>query len=170
MPIRIDQLRNAAPRWSFNGSIRDAVQAKRLGMSTAFLSHSHQDRFLAIGLAQLLNEAGWRVYIDWQDEEMPASPNRETATRIQREISETDYFLFLATANSISSRWCPWEIGFADGVKKLDRILMIPTVEGWTTHGNEYLDLYRRVDFSTLGTLSVWQPGTNYGGVSVKSL
>lgn len=170
MPIRTDQLRSAAPRWSFNGSIRGAVQAKRLGMSTAFLSHSHQDRFLAIGLAQLLNEAGWRVYIDWQDEEMPASPNRETATRIQREISESDYFLFLATANSMSSRWCPWEIGFADGVKNLDRILMIPTFDGWTTHGNEYLDLYRRVDVSTIGTLSVWEPGTNYGGVSVRNL
>lgn len=170
MPIRIDQLRNAANRRSFSTNIRGAHHAKSLGMSTAFLSHSHHDRLLAMGLAQLLEDAGWRVYIDWQDDSMPETPNQETAARIKGKIVESDYFLFLATANSMASRWCPWEIGYADGMKISDRILMVPTIDGWTTYGNEYLDLYRTVDFSTVGNLSVWKPGTLSGGMSVRSL
>ncbi|SBV32687.1 protein of unknown function [uncultured Sphingopyxis sp.] len=38
---------------------------------------------------------------------------------------------------------------------------------GGTTHGIEYLDLYRRVDFSTLNRLAAWRPGTDNGVVLV---
>lgn len=58
---------------------------------------------------------------------MPEEPNRETAGRIQAAIRNSDVFLFLATENSMSSRWCPWELGYADGVKPLDSIAVVPT-------------------------------------------
>lgn len=51
---------------------------------------------------------------------MPERPNKETAQRIQGKIREIDYFLFLATENSGASRWCPWEIGYADSQKPAD--------------------------------------------------
>ena len=73
------------------------------------------------------------------------------------------FFLFLATANSMASRWCPWELGYADGHKSLDRIAIVPTFDGTTTHGNEYLQLYRRVDVTNAGEL-LWVPaGSNQG-------
>jgi len=125
---------------------------------------------LAKGMTQLLTEAGWRIYIDWQDAEMPETPNRETAQRIQQKIVDLEYFLFLATSNSMSSRWCPWEIGYADGKKDIDRILVIPTTDGVRTYGNEYLQLYRRVDLSDKGALAVWQPGQHTNGVLIKNL
>jgi hypothetical protein len=107
----------------------------------------------------MLAEAGWRIYVDWADVEMPDTPNRETAKRIQQKIIELDWFLFLATANSMSSRWCPWEIGYADGKKHIDQIFIVPTQDGQKTHGNEYLQLYRRIDFATTGQLGTWRPG-----------
>jgi hypothetical protein len=83
---------------------------------------------------------------------MPERPTRRTAERIQEKIRGCNVFLFLATSNSMSSRWCPWEIGYADGVKRVDSILVIPTQDGWgTVYGNEYLQLYRHLDFAPIG-------------------
>src|SRR5262245_27456812 len=145
MPLAIDALRAAGVRPRIPMA-RTLNAARALNLKTAFLCHSHRDTELAQGLVALLLEAGWRVYVDWQDTEMPDTPNRETAKRIQQRIVELDYFLFLATSNSMSSRWCPWEIGYADGKKHIDRILVVPTRDGVKTHGNEYMQLYRRID------------------------
>lgn len=169
MAIRIDALRSAATRQAAFVA-RSLNEARTLGVKTAFLCHSHHDANLAKGLVQLLSDAGWRVYIDWQDTEMPNTPNRETAQRIKQKIIDLEYFLFLATPNSMASRWCPWEIGYADGKKQLDRILIVPTEDGAQTHGNEYLQLYRRVDLSDRNELAVWLPGQNTNGVLVKNL
>jgi len=169
MAIRIDTLRAAAtrPRAVVARTLNEALS---LGIKTAFLCHSHHDADLAKGMVQLLTEAGWRIYIDWQDAKMPETPNRETAQRIQQKIVDLEYFLFLATSNSMSSRWCPWEIGYADGKKHIDRILVIPTIDGARTHGNEYLQLYRRVDLSDKDELAVWQPDQHTNGVLIRNL
>ena len=59
----------------------------------------------------------------------------------------------------MASRWCPWELGFADGKKSLDSILIVPTSEGTSIHGNEYLSLYRHIDHNSLGHLVVRAAG-----------
>jgi hypothetical protein len=169
MAIRIDALRSAATRQR-TVVASSLNEARTLGVKTAFLCHSHHDASLAKGLVQLLSDAGWRVYIDWQDAQMPETPNRETAQRIKQKIVDFEYFLFLATPNSIASRWCPWEIGYADGKKQIDHILVVPTTDGVQTHGNEYLQLYRRVDLSDKNELAVWQPGQSNNGVLAKNL
>ena len=111
-----------------------------------FLSHAHQDRTLATGVAGMLGSMGISVYIDWLDKAMPPSPNRVTAQKLKKKIEDCDLFLFLCTKNSKASRWCPWEIGYADGVMDIDRIVMVPFHEGNDLSGNEYLHLYRRLD------------------------
>jgi len=169
MPITFDELRAAAaqPRITkFADSIDDA---RRRGVRTAFLCHSHKDAQLAEGLVALLARHGWRLYVDWKDAEMPERPNRGTAERIQGRIVECNYFLFLATGNSTQSRWCPWEIGYADGKKSLDDIFVVPTQDSFATYGNEYLDLYRRVDFSDMRKLGAWRPKETHG-ILVESL
>jgi hypothetical protein len=169
MPIRTDTLRAAAQRTKTFGP-RTLTEARTQGAKTAFLCHSHRDADLAKGLVHFLAEAGWSVYIDWEDATMPDKPNRETATKIQQKIKELHYFLFLATANSVASRWCPWEIGYADGQKPLSQILIVPTTDGSSTHGNEYLQLYRRVDLGAQGSVEVWQPGQIYASTPIRSL
>jgi hypothetical protein len=136
---------------------------------TAFLCHGHRDSALAEGLQALLAEQGVALYIDWQDATMPPEPNRETAARLQQRIKASDWFLFLATANSMASRWCPWELGYADGQKPLDRIAIVPTSDGRSAHGNEYLQLYRRVDASSAGDL-LWVPAGSNQGQYVRSV
>lgn len=162
--ISIDSLRSASYRRSqFNVHAKSVQQAKSVGQSTIFLCHSHQDRTLALGFAQLLQDAGCRVYIDWLDSEMPGKPNKETAARIQLKIKENEYFVYLATENSSKSRWCPWEIGYSDGVKVMDRLIIAPTRDRSNTYGQEYLDLYRRIEFSSDGQLAVFDPNMTNG-------
>jgi len=135
------------------------ANASYLGV-TAFLCHSHLDAELAKGIVHLLSDNGWDVYIDWEDSSMPSVPNKETAKKIQGKIESMKYFLFLATENSMSSRWCPWEIGYANGKKPIDNVLIIPTSERGKSHGNEYLELYRRLDQDFNGRVGVFNPGS----------
>jgi len=131
-----------------------------LRQQTAFLCHSHKDKDLVAGVAVLLKESGWDLYIDWTDSSMPETPDRETATKIKQRIDGMRHFLFLATQNSMTSRWCPWEIGFADSKKGPENVLVIPTSdEGGRFYGNEYLQLYPRIDMNGLSGLAMWRPG-----------
>lgn len=158
MPISQNDLRTAAQRTP----LRKAL-ARTANQRTAFLCHSHKDSVLAEGLQVLLREQGVDLYIDWKDASMPEQPNRETAERLRGQIVASDWFLFLATSNSATSRWCPWELGYADGRKPLERIAVVPTRDGSTTHGNEYMQLYRRLDVSDIGQLLWVPPGSNQG-------
>jgi hypothetical protein len=169
MTISINELRSASYRFSSTKTCT-LNESRALGYKTAFLCHSHKDQELVKGLVILLQEAGWRIYIDWTDTSMPETPNRQTAANIKRRIEDHHFFLYLATSNSMSSRWCPWEIGYADGKKQIDQILIIPTSDGTRTHGNEYLQLYRRIEFSNLRKLGVWQPGDTNNGVLLENL
>lgn len=157
MPIEISNLRMAASRYR-SQLARNLTEARQGNVQTAFLCHSHKDEVLVEGLIVLLQEAGWHVYVDWKDASMPETPNKETARNIRHRIEQSNYFLFLATPNSLASRWCPWEIGVADGRKAYDNIFVIPTRNGNNHYGNEYVELYRRIDLSVGGKLATWMP------------
>lgn len=163
MPLSYSQLRGAAQRRE-SSLAKSLHEARQSGLKTAFLCHSHKDRTLVEGMVNLLLSSGWRIYVDWMDTTMPDRPNQVTAQKIKAKIEQCHYFLFLATGNSMGSKWCPWEIGYADGMKEIDNILIIPTRDDYGTHhGSEYLDLYRRIDVSDRDFLAAWRPGEQYG-------
>lgn len=146
MAIGIRTLRAAGSRPGQVTIAKSLNEARQRRQQTAFLCHSHRDDVLAQGLQNLLTENGWNVYIDWQDTDMPETPTKETAAAIKKKIAERDWFLFLATPESVRSRWCPWEIGYADSVKSDGDILIIQTEDdSGNFYGNEYLQLYRKI-------------------------
>lgn len=162
--INQSTLRGYRPGHATYGREKIVADARRRGEQTAFLSHSHKDAALAESLQAFLQSQGWEVYIDWQDTEMPDKPTRDTARIIKNKIVSLDWFLYLATENSANSRWCPWEIGFADEKKDIDRIIIIPTKDSYGRHyGNEYLQLYRHIYITTDGSYAVFEPGTKQG-------
>jgi hypothetical protein len=176
MPISQRVLRGAASRVGRKVVAKSFNEAISKSKKTAFLCHSHKDQILAKGLQTLLAEDGWDVYIDWEDDEMPASPTKETANNIKQKIKRVDWFLFLATPNSTGSRWCPWEIGYADAVKANENILIVPTSDDsgrW--YGNEYLQLYKKIDdasnkYSNRSGFAVFKIGQNSGATWVSDL
>src|SRR3546814_5073815 len=97
-----DLKRAAARNYALN------QRTKGYWQKTGFLCHSHKDREMALGLQQWLKEHGLDLYIDWQDASMPETPDGTTAGRIRTMIRNADVFLFLATSDSLTSRWCPW--------------------------------------------------------------
>lgn len=170
MPVSIAELSAAASRFYKTSVIKSINEALAKSKQTAFLCHSHKDEKLAEGLQVLLAENGWDLYVDWKDHEMPERPNKETAMKIKQRIVDMDWFLFLATPKSTQSRWCPWEIGFADSKKPHDRILIIPTVDSEKWYGNEYLHLYRNIEKASGGGLAAFPAAQSSGGILLKSL
>ncbi|WP_210259612.1 toll/interleukin-1 receptor domain-containing protein [Rhizobium sophorae] len=161
MAMAIDQsdIRSSA---SYSTVRKSASDGRRENKRTAFLCHSHVDADLAKGLQGYLHRKGWEVYIDWEDHTMPERPDRRTAEKIQGKIRDLEMFFFLATQNSMASRWCPWEIGYADGVKDLNRILVIQTRDSrGVTHGNEYLQLYRHLNDTQSGGIGHFDAAGN---------
>jgi TIR domain len=159
MPVKQSELLAAARASTKTITLTEALAHH---IRTAFLCHSHLDRDLATGLVKAFAQQQIDVYVDWADQSMPEKPNRTTAEKIQKKIRSCDRFLFLATANSMRSRWCPWEIGFADGVKPITSILIIPTQDSTGSHGNEYLELYRRLD-GPVGALKLYEAASAQG-------
>ena len=156
-------------------SLRQAIyETEQEKHRSAFLCHSHKDEVLVEGLLGLFEENQITLYIDWKDHTMPDIPNAKTARIIQKKILSRDLFLFLATANSKTSRWCPWEIGYADSSKK--HIYIISTTDNYNTYGNEYLQLYPRIDegidkLRGSTGLAIFEPGETAGSwASVNNL
>jgi hypothetical protein len=173
--IKIRTLKSAATRSGQVVVSKSLHEAASRHEQTAFLCHSHEDKELAKGLQVLLKENGWDIYIDWLDNDLPSSPEKETAEKIKSKINQTDWFLFLATSNSTASRWCPWEIGYADAVKSYEKILIIPTEDdsGWW-YGNEYLQLYNQITdaSNSIGKTgyAVFRPKSSQSGMWVENL
>lgn len=173
MPIKLSTIRYNASnlRKSASSPARTISEAKAKGLQTAFLCHSHKDKDLVLGVKNLLLDSGWQVYVDWADSSLPDTPDSETAFKIKHKINDLNLFLFLATHNSVTSRWCPWEIGYADGKKPWDNIIIIPTEDDFGKwHGSEYLQLYKKLDEAQSGGLAVWRPGQHNNGTWVKDL
>jgi len=159
MALLLESLDRAALRSVPANIPKSYDEARRLRKSTAFLSHSHLDARRAKGLQTVLAEQGWEVFIDWDHLTLDQRPTRETVEFLQRAILDRDWLIYLATPNASKSRWCPWEIGFADGKKSLHAIVVVETSDGNATYGSEYLHLYRSIREPTGGHLKIFEAG-----------
>jgi TIR domain len=110
---------------------------------TVFLSHKHDEKEILKKVIELLKNNGANIYIDWQDDKMPDSTNGETANLIKNQIRTNQKFIFVASNGAINSKWCNWELGYADSLKYDKNIALMPITKNdgsWT--GNEYLQIY----------------------------
>jgi hypothetical protein len=112
-------------------------------LGNIFLSHSHIDKTIVNKISLLFDKINTELYIDWLDKSMPEKTNIETATTIKNKINNSKKFLFLATYHGLRSRWCNWELGIADALKKSSNLAILP-IESKSVNwrGSEYLQLY----------------------------
>ena len=116
-----------------------------------FLSHSYLDRKRIVSLVELFNSAGYSVYVDWlEDPKMDRSKvNVSTAYTLRERMESSSCLAYIATSNTTSSKWCPWELGYADGTKG-GRCCIFPIMENTNSYqGQEYLGLYPYLDYDT---------------------
>lgn len=116
-----------------------------------FLSHSSLDKKLVLTLVDLFNEAGYSVYVDWiEDSQLDRdNVNKDTAQTLRDRMKFSKGLAYVATSNSTSSKWCPWELGYFDG-KNNSRCCILPIMESNTFQGQEYLGLYPYISYSKI--------------------
>lgn len=117
-----------------------------------FLSHSSLDHDEVLNLIQLFNQCGYSVYVDWiYDSQLNRSDvSKETAKLIRIRMGQSKGLSYLATSNSASSKWCPWELGYFDGMSENSRCCILPVLSynASSYDGQEYLGLYPYLDYS----------------------
>ena len=112
-----------------------------------FISHSFSDKELISGLYHLFIKAGYKVYIDWIDDKGldRSRVTSDTAALIKKRINASTGTTYVSTSNSTSSKWCPWELGVADGMK--GKVCILPVMES-SFKGQEYLGLYPYLEYA----------------------
>ncbi len=117
-----------------------------------FLSHSISDADLVLGIKNLLEERGLKVYVDWEtDSQLDRSKvNPETADLLRRRMKQSKSLMYLATESASSSKWMPWELGYFDGLRG-GQVAVMPLLDNETDSfkWQEYLGLYPTVTKDT---------------------
>lgn len=117
-----------------------------------FLSHSIADAEIVLGIKQLLEESGLKIYVDWvEDAQLDRrAVTKESASVLRQRMRQSKSLIYLASENSSSSKWMPWELGYFDGFKP-DGVAIMPVLDSPTDafKGQEYLGLYPIVQKNT---------------------
>jgi hypothetical protein len=130
-----------------NARAENQVRRSLPNRIVVFLSHSHEDADIILPAINFLLSTGVTVYVDWLDDDMPKITSSQTAERIKTKIMECSHFVVLLTENSRNSKWVPWELGFADGKKRIHNIGILPIKRSSYTgdyefSGLEFMSLY----------------------------
>lgn len=127
-------------------SERASLQRNDYKQYDIFLSHSFLDAEIIFGLAKLLEEAGFLVFVDWI--EAPGLDRTkvvpETAEYLRQAMKRSASLLYAVSDNASSSKWMPWELGYSDGLHSRVAIAPISDFENAADsyQGQEYLGLY----------------------------
>ena len=133
-----------------------------------FLSHSHHDRKFVEDAQKFFALFGVDLYVDWLDPEMPSFTSPETAARLKAKIKGCHRFVVLASNNAGTSKWVPWELGYADSIKTMAKIAIFGIADNSNNwNGNEYIGIYPRISQAENGLPYVYAAGSNTNGIAL---
>ena len=113
-----------------------------------FLSHSHKDHEFLPGVISILEAHGGRVYVDDLDTSLPNVTSPATAAILKKRIAQHKKFVAFVTNHTKDSRWVPWELGLADGLRTHRNTAVFPATTSpasasWAEV--EYYGLYDKI-------------------------
>ncbi|QIK79045.1 toll/interleukin-1 receptor domain-containing protein [Sphingomonas piscis] len=110
-----------------------------------FLSHSILDKELIAGAKLALEERGLSVYVDWiTDPQLDRTRvSTGTASHLRRRMRQCQMLVYVHSENAAVSKWCPWELGYFDGMRR-GNVFIMPVASNikYGFEGQEYLGLY----------------------------
>lgn len=114
-----------------------------------FISHSFLDKKLILTLLDMFNKSDYSVYVDWLDDPNLDRNNvtSNTASIIKNRIMQCKGLSYIATANIVNSKWCPWELGLADGLHSGKACILPILKEGNSFRGTEYIGIYPYIEY-----------------------
>lgn len=136
-------------RSNVEAQLRKSAQTSTSTAFDVFLSHSFLDAEVILGVKELLEAEGLRVYVDWvEDAQLDRTQvNSRTAERLRLRMRHSRSLIYAASATSSESKWMPWELGYFDGFKP-GHVAILPLVKsaGDSFPGQEYLGLYPYIE------------------------
>lgn len=124
-------------------------RTKALSHYDIFLSHSKMDAELVQGAKVALENYGLTVYVDWIDDPQldRSTVSSNTADVLRKRMKMSRSLVYAHTINSALSKWCPWELGYFDGMRG-GNVFVLPIADVATTgfSGQEYIGLYPYLD------------------------
>jgi hypothetical protein len=116
-----------------------------------FLSHSYNDAMAILGLKELFESLGLKVFVDWDEEHFADREkiDSERANDLRTQMRSCKTLIFVTSINSQDSIWMPWELGYFDGYKGKVAIMPLNPLEKIVDefYGQEYLGIYPYINF-----------------------
>jgi hypothetical protein len=114
-----------------------------------FFSHSILDAQVILGVKELLEAEGLRIYVDWiEDAQLNRSRvTAKTADVLRTRMRHSQSLIYATSTASSQSKWMPWELGYFDGFRP-GFVAILPLVQssGDDFTGQEYLGLYPYIE------------------------
>ncbi|MER8962735.1 MULTISPECIES: hypothetical protein [unclassified Mesorhizobium] len=126
----------------------EVATAKTKTSFDIFLSHSTSDAEIILGVKGVLEDYGKTVYVDWlEDPQLDrANVTAANAEVIRMRMRQCKSLVYVHTANSGSSKWMPWELGYFDGFNGAVAVLPVTQNHQTSYDGQEYLGIYPYLD------------------------
>lgn len=86
-----------------------------------FISHNSLDEDKIIDFYKAINHYGYVAYIDWVNDKFDLKRqwcNASTVHVIKKRIEQSKVFIIFLSESTLTSQWCPWELGYADALGK----------------------------------------------------
>lgn len=114
-----------------------------------FLSHSSEDAEVIYGVKKMIEALDLTVYVDWVDDPQldRSKVTTKTAAVLRARMRACSSLVYAHSANSSSSSWMPWELGYFDGFRP-NQVWILPLVSTYDSEfkKQEYLGLYPPVE------------------------
>lgn len=111
-----------------------------------FLSHSSGDYKVLAGVVLILQDHGYSVYADWNDNALDCNHvTPQTAAILKERMAKCRCLIYAFSENATHSKWMPWELGYFDGLK--GKVAVLPITQGIKSSivGSEFVGLYPQI-------------------------
>lgn len=145
-------------RSSINESANTLMHFDEANTYDIFISHSSLDKELTNHLCDLFIQNGFKAYLDYEDTELNSqNVTKRTGEQLRSKLKRCKTLAYVATSNIATSKWCPWELGFYDGLSN-GRCCILPIVKGnqTTFRGREYLGSYPYLTYEECADSDKW--------------